>query len=164
MTNKQKIAELETKLRRYEKKIEDMQKLNAKLATQMAEIRRADKLRAELIRAIQIRLALTFGKDVLDPDDGVKIAKELTILPINPRELLDKYRIVGRIDNQTNNYVIRVDQIDDPLDSMSDEERAALAKDDGGQYIIGVGLRDDPNDHKSDAQRAKEADNGSDGG
>ena len=47
---------------------------------------------------------------------------------------------------------------------MSDEERAALAKDDGGQYIIGVGLRDDPNDHKGDAQRAKEADNGSDGG
>lgn len=128
MANKQKVAELETKLRRYEKKIEDMQKINAKLAAEVAEIRRADRIRAEMIRAIQIRLALTFGKDVLDPDDGVKIAKELTILPINPRELLDKYRIVGRIDNQANNYVIRVDQIDDPLDGMSDEERAALAK------------------------------------
>lgn len=137
MTNKQKIAELETKLRRYEKRTGDLQKLNAKLSAEMAEIRHADKLRAEMIRAIQIRLALTFGKDVLDPDDGVKIAKELTILPINPMELLDKYRIVGRIDNQTNNYVIRVDQIDDPLDGMSDEERAQLAK---------------------------EADNGSDGG
>ena len=134
MTNKQKIAELETKLRRYEKKIEDMQKSNAKLSAELAEIRHADKLRAEMIRAIQIRLALTFGKDVLDPDDGVKIAKELTILPINPRELLDKYFIMGHIDNRTNNYVIR------------------------------VGLIDDPNDHKSDAQRAKEADNGSDGG
>lgn len=131
MTNKQKIAELETKLRRYEKKIEDMQKLNAKLAAQVAEIRRADKLRAELIRAIQIRLALTFGKDVLDPDDGVKIANELTVPAVNVEELIAKYRIIGRIDEVTGDYVIRVDQIDDPLDSMSDEERAVLAKEAG---------------------------------
>ena len=35
MTNKQKIAELETKLRRYEKRAGDLQKLNAKLAAQV---------------------------------------------------------------------------------------------------------------------------------
>ena len=35
MTNKQKIAELETKLRRYEKRTGDLQKLNAKLAAQV---------------------------------------------------------------------------------------------------------------------------------
>ena len=35
MTNKQKIAELETKLRRYEKRIGDLQKLNAKLSVQV---------------------------------------------------------------------------------------------------------------------------------
>lgn len=64
MTNKQKIAELETKLRRYEKRIGDLQKLNAKLSVQVVGSTQIGKA----VDAILIQTALAYGEAAIDPD------------------------------------------------------------------------------------------------
>lgn len=111
MTNKQKIAELEKKLRRYEKKIEDMKKINAKLSAQVvgsAQISNA-------VDAIVIQTALTYGETATDPDTGEEIGKRLTLPPVKVSELLKRYEVHARRDSD-GQYIIGVGLRDDPRD------------------------------------------------
>ena len=75
MTNKQKIAELETKLRRYEKRAGDLQKLNAKLSVQVVGSTQIGKA----VDAILIQTALTYGEAAIDHDTGEENGKRLTL-------------------------------------------------------------------------------------
>lgn len=111
MTNKQKIAELETKLRRYEKKIEDMQKINAKLSVQVVGSTQIGKA----VDAILIQTALTYGEAAIDPDTGEEIGKRLTLPPVEVSELLKRYEVHARRDSD-GQYIIGVGLRDDPND------------------------------------------------
>nr|DAP75356.1 MAG TPA: hypothetical protein [Caudoviricetes sp.] len=111
MTNKQKIAELETKLRRYEKRTGDLQKLNAKLAAQVVGSTQIGKA----VDAILIQTALTYGEAAIDPDTGEEIGKRLTLPPVDVSELLKRYEVHARRDSD-GQYIIGVGLRDDPND------------------------------------------------
>lgn len=111
MTNKQKIAELETKLRRYEKRTGDLQKLNAKLSVQVVGSTQIGKA----VDAILIQTALTYGETATDPDTGEEIGKRLTLPPVKVSELLKRYEVHARRDSD-GQYIIGVGLRDDPRD------------------------------------------------
>lgn len=111
MTNKQKTAELEKKLRRYEKKIEDMQKINAKLSAQVVGSAQV----SNAVDAIVIQTALTYGEAAIDPDTGEEIGKRLTLPPVEVSELLKRYEVHARRDSD-GQYIIGVGLRDDPND------------------------------------------------
>lgn len=130
MTNEQKAAKLEKKLRRYEKKIEDMQKINAKLTAQVIGAAQV----SNAVDAILIQTALTYGETVKDHATGEEIGKCLTLPPIKVSELLKRYEVHARRDGIDGRYIIGVGLRDDPRDHKSDAERAKEADNgaDGG--------------------------------
>lgn len=127
MTNKQKIAALEKELRRYEKKVGDLQKINAKLAGEVAAARAGIAQYGSAVDAVLAQTALYYGEAATDPDTGKRIGWRLELPLFKAAALLRKYEVHARRDDKRQTY------------------------------IVGVGLRDDPDDHKSDAQRAEEA-------
>ena len=111
MTNKQKIAELETKLRRYEKRFGDLQKLNAKLSVQVVGSTQIGKA----VDAILIQTALTYGEAAIDPDTGEEIGKRLTLPPVEVSERLKGYEVQAAKDDG-GQYIFGVGLGDDPND------------------------------------------------
>ena len=111
--NRDKIKRLEHELGRYQKKVDELMKANAKLREDMKGL---NQLRMAFDAWI-IQIALAYGEAVKDPDTGEDIrrmkALHLERPKVNP--LLGDYEIHQRVDEK-NVMHIAVGLRDDPAD------------------------------------------------
>lgn len=111
--NRDKVKQLEHELGRYQKKVGELMKANAKLREDMKGL---NQLRMALDAWI-IQIALAYGEAVNDPDTGEEIprmkALKLERPKVNP--LLGQYEIHQRVDEK-NVMHIAVGLRDDPAD------------------------------------------------
>lgn len=103
--------ELERELGRYRKRCDDLMEINRALGEKVHGAA-AVNLLAE---ALQIQMALTYGEDALDPDDGTVIGKRLTLPAYDARELVRKHEAHARKDGDR--YIIGVGLRNDPADN-----------------------------------------------
>lgn len=119
--NRDKVKRLEHELGRYQKKVSELMKANAKLHE---DIKGLDQLRMAFDAWI-IQIALAYGEAVKDPDTGEDIprmkALRLERPKVNP--LLGKYEIHQRVDEK-NVMHIAVGLRDDPDDDKRETEAA----------------------------------------
>lgn len=119
--NRDKVKRLEHELGRYQKKVGELMKANAKLRE---DIKGLNQLRMAFDAWI-IQIALAYGEAVKDPDTGEDIprmkALRLERPKVNP--LLGKYEIHQRVDEK-NVMHIAVGLRDDPDDDKRETEAA----------------------------------------
>ena len=120
--NRDKVKRLEHELGRYQKKVGELMKANAKLREDMKGL---NQLRMAFDAWI-IQIALSYGEAVKDPDTGEDIprmkALHLERPKVNP--LLGQYEIHQRVDEK-NVMHIAVGLRDDPADDPADGKREA---------------------------------------
>lgn len=117
--NRDKVKRLEHELGRYQKKVGELMKANAKLREDMKGL---NQLRMAF-DAWVIQIALAYGEAVKDPDTGEDIprmkALHLERPKVNP--LLGEYEIHQRVDEK-NVMHIAVGLRDDPCDHNGAKE------------------------------------------
>lgn len=115
--NRDKVKRLEHELGRYQKKVGELMKANAKLREDMKGL---NQLRMAFDAWI-IQIALAYGETVKDPDTGEDIprmkALHLAMPKVNPT--LRNYEIHQRVDEK-NVMHIAVGLRDDPADSKAE--------------------------------------------
>ena len=120
--NRDKIKRLEHELGRYQKKVDELMKANAKLREDMKGL---NQLRMAFDAWI-IQIALSYGEAVKDPDTGEDIprmkALHLERPKVNP--LLGQYEIHQRVDEK-NMMHLAVGLRDDPSDSKEEAHDGA---------------------------------------
>lgn len=116
--NRDKIKQLEHELGRYQKKVGELMKANAKLREDMQGL---NQLRMAFDAWI-IQIALAYGETVKDPDTGKEILRMKALPTEMPRvkELLTRYEVWDRVDPQTNIMHIAVGLRDDPADGKQE--------------------------------------------
>lgn len=109
---------LEVELGRYKKRCNDLMKINAELAKAVEGVSAV----TTLVDALHIQTALTYGEDALDPDTGKPLGTKRLVLPIyDARELVRKYEVHSRRDEETGSYIVAVGLRNDERDEKSDE-------------------------------------------
>ena len=120
--NRDKVKQLEHELGRYQKKVGELMKANAKLREDMKGL---NQLRMAF-DAWTIQIALAYGEAVKDPDTGEDIprmkALHLERPTVNP--LLGQYEIHQRVDEK-NVMHIAVGLRDDPADGKREANDGA---------------------------------------
>lgn len=120
-----KVKRVERELGRYQKKVADLTRENARLREDMKGL---NQLRAAFDAWI-IQIALAYGEAATDPDTGKEIPRmkvfHLERPKVNP--LLGKYEIHQRVDEK-NMMHIAVGLRDDPDDHKSEAQRAQEAQ------------------------------------
>ena len=120
--NRDKVKKLEHELCRYQKKVGELMKANAKLREDMEGL---NQLRMAFDAWI-IQIAIAYGETVKDPDTGEDIprmkALHLEMPKVNP--LLGQYEIHQRVD-ENNVMHIAVGLRDDPADSKAEAHNGA---------------------------------------
>lgn len=120
--NRDKIKRLEHELGRYQKKVDELMKANAKLREDMKGL---NQLRMAFDAWI-IQIALAYGEAVKDPDTGEEIPRmkvlHLERPKVNP--LLGQYEIHQRVDEK-NVMHIAVGLRDDPADGKREANDGA---------------------------------------
>lgn len=111
--NRDKIKRLEHELGRYQKKVDELMKANAKLREDMKGL---NQLRMAFDAWI-IQIALAYGEAVKDPDTGEDIPRMKALHLERPKvsPLLGQYEIHQRVDEK-NVMHIAVGLRDDPAD------------------------------------------------
>lgn len=115
--NRDKVKRLEHELGRYQKKVGELMKANAKLREGMKGL---NQLRMAFDAWI-IQIALAYGETVKDPDTGEDIPRMKVLRLERPKvnPLLGKYEIHQRVDEK-NVMHIAVGLRDDPSDSKTE--------------------------------------------
>ena len=115
--NRDKVKRLEHELGRYQKKVGELMKANAKLHEDMKGL---NQLRA-VFDAWIIQIALAYGEAVKDPDTGEDIPRMKVLRLERPKvnPLLGEYEIRQRVDEK-NVMHIAVGLRDDPADSKTE--------------------------------------------
>lgn len=120
--NRDKVKQLEHELGRYQKKVGELMKANAKLREDMKGL---NQLRMAFDAWI-IQIALAYGEAVKDPDTGEEIPRmkvlHLERPKVNP--LLGQYEIHQRVDEK-NVMHIAVGLRDDPADGKREANDGA---------------------------------------
>ena len=120
--NRDKVKQLEHELGRYQKKVGELMKANAKLREDMKGL---NQLRMAFDAWI-IQIALAYGEAVKDPDTGEELPRmkvlHLERPKVNP--LLGEYEIHQRVDEK-NVMHIAVGLRDDPADSKEEAHDGA---------------------------------------
>ena len=115
--NRDKVKRLEHELGRYQKKVGELMKANAKLREDMKGL---NQLRMAF-DAWTIQIALAYGEAVKDPDTGEEIPRMKALHLERPKvtPLLGEYEIHQRVDEK-NVMHIAVGLRDDPADSKAE--------------------------------------------
>lgn len=115
--NRDKVKRLEHELGRYQKKVGELMKANAKLREDMKGL---NQLRMAFDAWI-IQIALVYGEAVKDPDTGEEIPRMKALHLERPKvtPLLGEYEIHQRVDEK-NVMHIAVGLRDDPADSKAE--------------------------------------------
>ena len=124
--NRDKVKRVERELGRYQKKVADLTRENARLREDMKGL---NQLRMAF-DAWTIQIALAYGEAVKDPDTGEDIPRMKALHLERPKvsPLLGQYEIHQRVDEK-NVMHIAVGLRDDPDDHKSEAQRAQEAKD-----------------------------------
>ena len=124
--NSDKVKRVERELGRYQKKVADLTRENARLREDMKGL---NQLRMAF-DAWTIQIALAYGEAVKDPDTGEDIPRMKALHLERPKvsPLLGQYEIHQRVDEK-NVMHIAVGLRDDPDDHKSEAQRAQEAKD-----------------------------------
>lgn len=111
--NRDKVKQLEHELGRYQKKVGELMKANARLREDMKGL---NQLRMAFDAWI-IQIALAYGEAVKDPDTGEDIPRMKALHLERPKvsPLLGQYEIYQRVDEK-NVMHIAVGLRDDPAD------------------------------------------------
>lgn len=120
--NRDKVKQLEHELGRYQKKVGELMKANAKLREDMKGL---NQLRMAF-DAWTIQIALAYGEAVKDPDTGEDIPRMKALHLERPKvsPLLGQYEIHQRVDEK-NVMHIAVGLRDDPADSKEEAHDGA---------------------------------------
>ena len=120
--NRDKVKRLEHEIGRYQKKVGELMKSNAKLHEDMKGL---NQLRAAFDAWI-IQIALAYGEAVKDPDTGEDIPRMKVLRLERPKvnPLLGEYEIRQRVDEK-NVMHIAVGLRDDPADSKEEAHDGA---------------------------------------
>lgn len=120
--NRDKVKRLEHELGRYQKKVGELMKANAKLHE---DIKGLNQLRMAFDAWI-IQIALAYGEAVKDPDTGEDIPRMKALHLERPKvtPLLGQYEIHQRVDEK-NMMHIAVGLRDDPSDSKEEAHDGA---------------------------------------
>lgn len=120
--NRDKVKRLEHELGRYQKKVGELMKANAKLREDMKGL---NQLRMAFDAWI-IQIALAYGEAVKDPDTGEDIPRMKALYLERPKvnPLLGEYEIHQRVDEK-NVMHIAVGLRDDPADSKEEADDGA---------------------------------------
>lgn len=115
--NRDKVKRLEHELGRYQKKVGELMKANARLREDMNGL---NQLRMAFDAWI-IQIALAYGEAVKDPDTGEDIPRMKALHLERPKvsPLLGQYEIHQRVDEK-NVMHIAVGLRDDPSDSKAE--------------------------------------------
>lgn len=121
--NRDKVKRLEHELGRYQKKVGELMKANAKLREDMKGL---NQLRMAFDAWI-IQIALAYGEAVKDPDTGEDIPRMKALKPERPKvnPLLGQYEIHQRVDEKNVMHIavgLRDDSADDPCDHNGTKE------------------------------------------
>lgn len=120
--NRDKVKQLEHELGRYQKKVGELMKANARLREDMKGL---NQLRMAF-DAWTIQIALAYGEAVKDPDTGEDIPRMKALHLERPKvsPLLGQYEIHQRVDEK-NVMHIAVGLRDDPSDSKEEAHDGA---------------------------------------
>ena len=120
--NRDKVKQLEHELGRYQKKVGELMKANAKLREDMKGL---NQLRMAF-DAWTIQIALAYGEAVKDPDTGEDIPRMKALHLERPKvsPLLGQYEIHQRVDEK-NVMHIAVGLRDDPADGKREANDGA---------------------------------------
>lgn len=124
--NRDKVKRVERELGRYQKKVADLTRENARLREDMKGL---NQLRAAFDAWI-IQIALAYGEAATDPDTGKEIPRMKALHIERPKIVptLRDYEIHQRVDEK-NVMHIAVGLRDDPDDHKSEAQRAQEAQD-----------------------------------
>lgn len=112
MRNIDKIKRLEKEIGRYQKKVADQAKEKERLR-RMLETAEAGAIQThQAVDAILAQTAITFGEIVKDEETGAELGHRLTVPAFKVGEILGKYQVRTRRDEETGAYIIGVVQRD----------------------------------------------------
>ena len=116
--NVDKIKRLEKEIGRYQKKVADQAKEKERLR-RLLEIAEAGAIQThQAVDAILAQTAITFGEVVKDEETGAELGHRLTVPAFKVGEILGKYQVRTRRDEETGAYIIGVV----PKEEEPDEE------------------------------------------
>lgn len=106
--NVDKIKRLEKEIGRYQKKVADQAKEKERLR-RLLEIAEAGAIQThQAVDAILAQTAITFGEVVKDEETGAELGHRLTVPAFKVGEILGKYQVRTRRDEETCAYIIGV--------------------------------------------------------
>lgn len=106
--NIDKIKRLENELGRYQKKVADQAKEETRLRG-LLETAEAGALQThQAVDAILAQTALAFGEIVKDEETGEDLGHRLTVPAFTVTDILGKYQVRTRKDEETGAYVVGV--------------------------------------------------------
>ena len=106
--NVDKIKRLEKEIGRYQKKVADEAKEKERLR-RLLETAEAGAIQThQAVDAILAQTAITFGDVVKDEETGAELGHRLTVPAFKVGEILGKYQVRTRRDEETGAYIIGV--------------------------------------------------------
>lgn len=106
--NVDKIKRLEKEIGRYQKKVADQAKEKERMR-RMLETAEAGAIQTHrAVDAILAQTAITFGEVVKDEETGAELGHRLTVPAFKVGEILGKYQVRTRRDEETGAYTIGV--------------------------------------------------------
>lgn len=118
MRNVDKIKRLEKEIGRYQKKVADQTKVEKRLRAALEEAHAGSIQANKAVDAILAQTAITYGEKVFDEETGAEIGRRLTVQMFDIEDVLGKYEVRARRDENADAYVIGVVQRD-AEDSMA---------------------------------------------
>lgn len=107
--NIDKIKRLQHELGRYQKKVADQAKELAKLKEGLHHVYLGEREVQRGVDAILAQTALTYGKAAMDEDnEGTYLGHRLTLPAFSVGDILSKYEVRARKDEETGAYIVGV--------------------------------------------------------
>lgn len=106
--NVDKIKRLEKEIGRYQKKVSDQAKEEARLRRLLETAEVGAIQTHQAVDAILAQTALTFGEVVKDEETGEELGHRLTVPAFKVEDILGKYQVHTRRDEESGAYIIGV--------------------------------------------------------
>lgn len=108
MRNVDKIKALEKELGRYKKKVADQAKENTELRRRLREAYAGNAELRRAVDAVLVHTALTYGQEAVDEETGVPLGHRLPLPFFQIEDILGRYEVRTRRDENTMEYIIGV--------------------------------------------------------
>ena len=103
-----KVKRLEKEIGRYQKKVADQAKEQERMRRMLETAEAGAAQTHQAVDAILAQTAITFGEIVKDDETGEGLGHRLTVPEFKVGEILGKYQVRTRRDEETGAYIIGV--------------------------------------------------------